>query len=111
MSSKTWVMDEAIALVRLLEPKLARAGFNLALAGSVLTKGASDHDLDLVVFPHDASSVHIEVAKIELTMAGLIPMASRAKVAGIWERKGSTDTKHVERWNYKGKLIDLFFLR
>jgi len=111
MKSSPWTLEEALKLVRLLEPRLAQARFHVALMGSVLLQGESTNDLDLILFPHSTSYVNLDLVRTELTHGGLLPVFSRGKVAAMWERRGSTDTKHVEVWTYKGKRVDLFFLR
>lgn len=63
------------------------------------------------MFPHDTGSVNLDLVRNTLKRVGLTPNTSRAKVAAIWERKGSLDSKHVEVWDYNGKRVDLFFLR
>jgi len=111
MSRSPWSLEEALALIRMLEPKLTQVGFHVALMGSVLIEGHSTNDLDLILFPHSSNRVDVESARLELTIAGLRPVISRARVAAAWEREGSSDAKHVEVWAYNDKRVDLFFMR
>ena len=46
-----WELVEALEVIRSLEKRISKVGWHVALAGGVLERGASDHDLDLVVFP------------------------------------------------------------
>lgn len=48
-----WKLNDAIEEIKQLEPKLAAVGFHCALTGSVLYKGESIKDLDLVIYPHN----------------------------------------------------------
>lgn len=44
-----WTLEEALYLIRRLQPKVFLHGYNLCLGGSVLNKGFSTKDLDLYV--------------------------------------------------------------
>lgn len=46
-----WTTDKALALIRTLQPLAKHAGYHLGLAGGVLNKGHSSHDLDITVMP------------------------------------------------------------
>lgn len=110
-----WTLELAFDLIRKLEKHLAPVGFHIAMAGSVLHKGQSSNDLDLIAFPHDTSHVDMTKAFDALMSAGLVLVHPRWRVAKAWVRQESTDTKHVEVWNYiengRDYRIDLFFLR
>jgi hypothetical protein len=94
-----WTIGQAIALVRDLEPHLAEVGWHVALAGGVLLRGESAHDLDLVVYPHDSTSVDRSLRTATLRALGwkrkMLPIAVRRH----WREKGSRDTKRVEIWS------------
>lgn len=47
-----FTMESAVALIRELEPKFFAHNYHTALTGSVLYSGASDKDLDIVLYPH-----------------------------------------------------------
>lgn len=107
-----WTFEESITFVRNLEIILKPLGFNVGLTGSVLYKGESSNDLDVIIFPHNTGKIDMEPVNDTLVKMGLTLLADRAKVANIWARKGSTDAKHVEAWKTsKGQKVDLFFLR
>lgn len=112
----TWKLDDALALVRRLELALSPHGFHVGMTGSVLTKSQSDNDLDLILFPHSTAYVNMAEVRRTLLDAGLKPSYSRAAVAAAWEKRGSFDAKHVERWvlTHAGsstRYVDFFFLR
>jgi hypothetical protein len=46
-----WTLDEAVALVRMLQPKLHAIKWHVALGGGVLNKGWSTKDIDLYFMP------------------------------------------------------------
>lgn len=55
-----WTLDEAVKLIRNLQPKAHKLGYHLALAGGVLNNGTSDKDLDILAVP-----MHLKMEKIE----------------------------------------------
>lgn len=46
-----WTLDEALALIRKMQPEIRRFNYHVALGGGVLNKGRSDKDLDLYFIP------------------------------------------------------------
>jgi len=46
-----WTLDEGLTLLRELEPILFGLGFNIALGGSLATRGTSNHDADFFITP------------------------------------------------------------
>lgn len=106
-----WTIEEAQALAAHLLPHLLSMGFHLGIAGSVALVGRSDNDLDLIVYPLNATRADVQDARDMLTTAGLKCLMNHHRVARAWRERGSTDTKHVEVWSYRGKRVDVFFLR
>jgi len=49
----TWKIDDALPLIRALQPITRRFNYHLALGGGVLNKGYSNKDLDLFFLPLD----------------------------------------------------------
>ena len=105
-----WNRDEALALIDTLAPSLKSVGYYIGLTGSVLIKGTSRNDLDLIVYP--ASTTAQDKARVAevLTSAGLQLIAGKEAVHRKWHRSGSTDEKHVEYWELDARKIDVFFL-
>jgi hypothetical protein len=46
-----WGLSDALDVIREIQPTVREFGFHVALAGSVLNKGTSEKDLDLVFIP------------------------------------------------------------
>lgn len=42
-----WTLEQALVIIRLLQPKVYSMGWHLCLGGGVLNKGVSNKDLDL----------------------------------------------------------------
>lgn len=106
-----WTMSEAMELVKHVDPKLRAAGFSMGVLGSVLIKGYSTDDLDIVVYPLSAASNDHDDAVKALTVAGMELRCPRDWVTRRWRQTGSQDTKWVEVWRWNGKRVDVFFMQ
>lgn len=104
-----WSHSEALDFIRRLSGGLAPR-YYLALAGSVLLKGSSTKDLDLIVFPASTQDQDKAFVEVKLKEAGLVKLRDVESMHEGWRRKGSDDTKHVEVWEYQGKRVDFLYL-
>ena len=105
-----WTAARARLVIRDIEAELSPAGWHVALAGSVLTRGYSEHDLDLIVYPHCKPRKNIVGLRAALARYGLTPYASRTKVTKGWRLGGSLDTKWVEVWMLGARRVDVIVL-
>ena len=108
----SWTLELALDFIRRLSPSVQLAGFDLALAGSVLKNGSSTKDLDLICFPLNSS----ELSRVKLNAAllgfGLTRRWKPWEIHKFWDKQGSNDLKSVEVWfTEDGKRVDLFLLR
>lgn len=55
-----WTIDDAINLIRVVQPLAKHAGYHVGLAGGVLNRGESLHDLDLIVMPLVETGCHLK---------------------------------------------------
>ena len=104
-----------LAFVRDVEVELAKAGWHVALGGSVLHKGWSSKDVDLIVFPHKKRSsqsprktaLHAALARCNMTMH-----LSRAALRRLWKKDHKVlDNKWVEVWKLDdGRRVDVLVL-
>lgn len=106
-----WKLDEAVAFVRHLQPFVFAAGFHAGLLGSVLTKGESSKDLDVLLYPHTTAKVDLEGLYRAMVEAGMKRVVPFANVCRVRAQVKSFDTKHVEVWEHEKRRIDVFFLR
>lgn len=107
----TWQLSEALVLVEKLAPLLEASGFSIGLTGSVLKRGHSKHDLDLIIYPmQSTASTDFHFARAVLVSFGMNVHLTAAEVQRAWRRRGSLDEKEVEVWDYNRKRIDFFFL-
>ena len=99
MKDPMWTLTEGVALCQELDPLLRSYNAFIALSGSVLHKGWSTKDLDLVIIPlKQTCSVeqHVAICRI---------FANRFKFMGVCN-------KYVEKYQTKDeKRIDVLFLK
>lgn len=99
----THTIPMAVALIQTIEPALAAIGYHSALTGSVLYKGESNKDTDIIIFPHDPTKTKdaSEIFKV------LAPLG--------FSLRHETDGEYVNRQVYicgfNDRRVDLFFLQ
>lgn len=104
-----WSRDRAIYLITNIQPELMAKGWFVALAGGVLTRGWSDHDLDLVAVPMDSTSVNVDAVRDVLARYGYGRTHDANDMRNHWRTKGSTDNKVVEVFSDGCKRIDVIY--
>jgi hypothetical protein len=110
-----WTLEEALTFLKLLEEDVSARGWHVGVTGSVLFTGKSGKDLDVILYPHDRSQ-HPDKDAVREALVALDcrRMFTRDQVLAHWQSKGSTDTKYVETWSYRGRRriqkFDVFFL-
>ena len=62
--SKPWTLDEALYLIRQIQPLVMEAGYYLALGGGVPNKGESHSDLDLVAVARTDTSDPYDLSRV-----------------------------------------------
>jgi len=103
-----WSLYEALKLIQSIQPQLMVNGWFVALAGGVLNKGRSEHDLDLVLVPMKTGAASIAQLHMVLDFAGWKRTHEAEQMREHWKSKGSPDGKHVEVYRtYDGKRIDV----
>lgn len=106
-----WTLEEVQKLIKGLEVYSTSYGWHFALAGGVLRKGSSDHDLDLIAYPRTSTNSDRNDLRYLLTCQGWQLRVPKKEMHGHWKAKGSKDRKHVEVWQTSdGRRVDLFIL-
>ena len=105
-----WTLENALPLLREVQAAIEPLGYHVGLVGSVLTKGFSDSDMDMVVYPASTTRQPKEDVRTAFAAIGMRQTHSVHVVWKAWKKMGSDDTKHVEKWEYRGKPVDVFFL-
>lgn len=102
-----WTLDRALELVRMLEPHAIAAGYHVALGGSVLHAGSSDHDVDVICYPRCLGKGTPRRLAAALEHAGLIRVRTASEVLAGWKESGSADRKRVEIWYLGSRRVDI----
>jgi hypothetical protein len=128
VSAVVWTLADAVVLLREVQAAVEPLGFHTGILGSVVLDGSSKNDLDIVIYPacvpgeaeqEEDGSWAFEPAKPHhragrvgpaLVALGMRMTHSAPEVWRVWRKKESNDTKHVEKWEYRGKTVDVFFL-
>lgn len=108
-----WTFNEARMTIVLLEElaKEQHAGWHFALAGGVLLRGSSTHDVDIIAFPHVTLAGNRKALRRVLRTCGWYLRMKAWELHKYWRRKGSPDRKHVEVWKTTdGRRVDLMIM-
>ena len=82
-----WNLNDALELIRNIQPDCMNSGYYIALAGGVLNGGGSINDLDLVAVPRAAASNPVDLGLALHTHLGKVKGKSRIHNATIIEYK------------------------
>lgn len=113
---RTWTISEGLEELRKLEALVHPLGCGTAIGGSVAYRGHSAKDLDLFVFPLNASVPfpHNEVANAIRVGMGYTLAMSFANIKEIRSKKPIAyppDNKYVDAWYSKDKRrVSIFIL-
>lgn len=106
-----WTLQEAIEFIRKLDPMLRLVGYTTALTGSILYRGFSHKDLDIMVYPLSSKHPNPEGVKLEFERIGMTMLKDILVTQASWAARGSDDKKCVEIWaDDRGRRIDIFYV-
>lgn len=108
-----WTLDEALSLIRLLQPETRKFGYHLCLGGGVLNVGFSEKDLDLYFLPMDNPEHPTDPDKLSgwldtcwgkaTDLFGDYPLTDSSGKPSMYIKK--------VKYDYSGMRIDVFILR
>lgn len=99
-----WTLDRGLALLRGLEAELSAVGYHCALAGSVMYRGQSAKDLDVVIYPHKTQLADdVELQRV-LEEFGF----NHVEAAGY---RHENDNKQVDIYDFRGRRVDVMRLQ
>lgn len=109
-----WTLDEALNLIREIQPQLRLQNYHVTLGGGVLNKGNSIKDLDLYFLPLEDDSVHPDDRKIIDPVAVMTIMYKICDSygEGMEEYEGLriTYTQKLRYMTKDNKQIDVFIV-
>src|SRR6266404_1591629 len=94
--SVVWTLESAVEFARHVGQHATAAGWHVGIAGSVLHRGSSAKDLDLLVCPlrvprDEPEATRDEELRAALRNAGMTMRFDRTFVLAAWRRMGSVD--------------------
>lgn len=105
-----WTLEDGIKFIQNLDP-IIRTQFSCftALTGSVLHRGNSNKDLDVIILPLDSSQFNAaKVADyIKFAFPAQVVRAGNAKIEAV---DNDDYTREVIKGMYNGKCIDFFII-
>lgn len=106
--SATWTLEQALPLVRALQPQTRQFGFHLCLGGGVLNAGASDKDLDLYFLTLDNQQQPADVDKLVAWLEGVFGKSDNL----FGDYKGDPTSPYTRKLKFQqaGQRIDAFIV-
>lgn len=101
--NEMWELDEALTIIRSLEPQLRKLNYFTSLTGSVLYNGQSKNDLDIMInllggleedYDDRCAAVKILASQFNATLGG---------------SNYNDERREVYHGEYNGKIIDFIF--
>lgn len=105
-----WTREEAFWVIERLEPIMAEMGAHVALGGSVLYRGSSTKDLDIIVYPHNADKFNTwETYPLKQKLAEFFKSGGTFNdCTGVSQIRDGKEVAWLK--TPKGKRVDFFFL-
>lgn len=95
-------LEDGIRICRELEQRLVPVGYHCGLTGSLLYKGRSTKDADIIIYPHQRAE---QLSPEEIL--GVLGVGVTVQP----HREASCRDKQIAVCDYLGTRIDLFFLK
>lgn len=117
-----WTLRQGRDFARRLERELNKRRwsgraelYHIAIGGSVLHRGESKHDLDIIAFARKADRVGAKDVKILrqcMHKLGAYRMVTREELVETWRALGNNETKHVEIYiTHDNRRVDLIVVK
>ncbi len=111
-----WHLSTALGFLSEVRAAVLSAGYEVGLTGSVLHRGKSAKDIDIIIYPLNTEKQNVEALERALTGMGLVKEFDKDFVQKMWrEKANSKDQKHVEVWrdsrDRRRRRIDIFLLK
>lgn len=104
-TTNEWTLTEGVELIRAAQPFARHAGYHLGIAGGVLNKGYSNHDLDIVVMPLNSNE---HARSLEGLWRAFRILGCSEDFFEVTARYPQEHGRVIYRTTYMGKDIDLF---
>ena len=110
-AKSVWALDDALILARALWSPLQERGWHVGITGSVMYRGYSDKDLDIIAYPRNTETSKPEKLTAYLRSLGWRRRSTAEATREVWRERGITDAKSVEVWALPdGRRVDLMVM-
>lgn len=108
MLTNYWTLDEALQLIRIIQPETRKYGYHLCLGGGVMNNGKSEKDLDLYFLPLDNGNK----PDPDGLQKWLISLWGEPSEIGDQEAYGPPTPPYLvkQKYDFCGLRIDVFIL-
>lgn len=107
----SWTLSDALALARELWSPLMDRGWHVGITGSVMYRGSSSKDLDLIAYPRCTTTSKRARLTAYLRSIGWRLRSPASVTREVWRERGGTDEKHVEVWQTPdGRRVDVMVM-
>lgn len=113
-SRRVWEFDDAVSLIREIEPHFQNIGLHVGFTGSVLRQGFSSKDMDLIMYPHKCPMSYEDMSQRTyelLTQLGWKRIRNCQEMLQYWRSLGNDEQKWVEVYSVKHRRVDVMFLQ
>ncbi len=97
-------LEEQIEFARWLEPKLIEVNLHCAIGGSCVFNGESEHDMDVLIYPHNEAVVCTK----EMMMARFEQVLPSAMNINRVDRAEYPNARCIYRLYECGRQVDFF---
>lgn len=105
-----WHLQEALQLIRNIQPNVRKFGYHICLGGSILNKGMSDNDLDLYFIPLEPDSDEPESNRLLLTDYLFTIFGAPEINEDYSDEESVYSLKSIYAYGPNGKRIDAFIV-
>ena len=104
-----WTRDQAFYVIERLEPIMAVLGAHVALGGSVVYRGQSCKDLDIIIYPHNKQEQEVwDTYPLKEALNKFFSGSNMNDCKGFSQVRDGKQVSWLK--TPKGKRVDFFFL-
>jgi len=109
LNEPMWTREQAFWVLERLELIMASMGAHVALNGSVLYRGSSEKDLDVIIYPHNKQQEELwETYPLKMAIKKFFQAETINNCEGISQIRDGKQVAWLK--TPEGKRVDLFFL-
>jgi len=100
-----WELDEALQVVRDLQPLVRDLDYHIALGGGVINKGYSDKDIDLYVLPVFKGNTHDDIKVMALLSDYFSKKSGYVNVRPLFGSSAGNEDEGEHLYSHQSKFV------